>query len=134
MAKTRIGSNATFSGTQKGLTTVGSHCYAFSGKVTVGDTVTDLLDFHSGKGYIVAKVQMGYGQIDNPDDYEYEITFNGIEVFAYVVAHSLQQTEPDTVMNLLIPPLTQVTIRARNRTDDTTNPQYAMLVGRQYDA
>jgi len=136
MAKTKIGSNATFSGTQKGLTIIGEHCYAYSGKISVANTAIDLLEFNSGKGYIVCQVQMGYGQISGTDDYEYEITFNGIEVFAYVVNHSLSDigSEPDNFMNILIPPLTKVTIRARNRSDSDSNPQYAMLVGRIYDA
>jgi len=47
MAKTKIGSNATFSGAQLGLTTIGKdHCYAYSGaQVSNGGVDATLLSF-----------------------------------------------------------------------------------------
>jgi len=118
----------------KELNYLGRHVYAYSGSVAVAGSDVNLIDTTSGSGYIIAKIQMGYGQIDNPDDYEYEIKLNGIDIFAYVVAHSLSATasEPDNVINIIIPPYTHIQLVARNRNDDTSNPQFAILIGKVY--
>jgi len=49
MARTKIGTNAQFSGTGKGLVYVKDFCYAYSGAVTVDGTDDVALDFSTGK-------------------------------------------------------------------------------------
>jgi len=39
MSKTKIGSNAIFSGPQKGLTVIEDHCYAYSGSKAATDSI-----------------------------------------------------------------------------------------------
>ena len=55
MSKTKKGSNAIFTGPQKGLTTIGKHCYAYSGVVTTASSEATLLDFTTSKDYIYVK-------------------------------------------------------------------------------
>ena len=57
MAKTRIGSNATFAGTGKGLSYVGDFVMAYSGELSANDNETTYLLFQTGKGVITGMLQ-----------------------------------------------------------------------------
>ena len=58
MAKVKLGSNAIFTGPQKGLTIIGDHCYAYSGVVTLTSSFADYLNFTTGKETIVCDIQI----------------------------------------------------------------------------
>jgi len=108
MAKTKLGSNAIFSGPQKGLSMIGSHCYAYSGPIlsTGSDGADDqLLSFNTGKGYIIADC-IFQNDITSGSNTYFEIKYNGQTVVLNKEASS-SITEPWTWI-ILIPPLTFV--------------------------
>jgi len=110
MAKERIGSNAIFSGPQKGLTTIDKHCYAYSGRVTVTTSATTLLDFNTGKGYILADIQPTYFTADTGENVFYEIYINGSEIYASEIG-STTATTPYQDIRILIPPLSRFEVK-----------------------
>ena len=108
MSRTKIGSNAQFTSTGKGLTTIGNHAYAYSGKVTsTGSAGADdqLLSFNTGKGYMIMDC-IFQNDITSGSDVYFEIKFNGQTVVLNKEASS-SITEPWTWI-LLVPPLTFV--------------------------
>jgi len=133
MARTKIGSNAQFSGVGKGLTIIGSHCHGYSGEESVGSSNVNLLEFNTGKGYIVAKVQFSSTQ-SHTDNIQYQIRFNNITVFSYLITDATAYTDPDNPIRLVIPPLTYVLCMAKNISSGTTYTQNVALTGRVYDA
>ena len=123
---------ATFLAPSKGLSTLGSHCYAYSGIVSVDDTETFMLDFHSGKKYIVCKIQFNLPAITG-DDYLYQVYFNGNVVQSYNSQEALGTgSKPSTVIRLIIPPLTHVQCSADNVADSSSNDNIVSLIGRVY--
>lgn len=131
MAEQAIGANAIFSGPQKGLTTIGDHCYAYSGLTQVNDNETTLLLFNTGKKYIKAQIQFSYASNSN-QDFTYAIYFNGVIIQQYNVGNSLIYTSPDNFVNVIIPPLTEVKLTSRNLTDASGLDQIVSLIGRVY--
>jgi len=110
MAKTKLGSNAIFSGPNKGLTSIGEHVYSFSGPIlsTGSDGADDqLLSFNTGKGYIIADC-IFQNDITSGSNVYFEIKYNGQTVILNKEASS-SITEPWTWI-LLIPPLTFVQV------------------------
>ena len=75
MNETKQGSNAVFSGPNKGLNYIGEYCYAYSGLIQV-TTASELLNFTTGKNLIRAKFQFTMGE-DTTDNIVWEITLNG---------------------------------------------------------
>ena len=131
MAKTRIGSNAQFTGGQLGLSTIGDHAYAFSGIKTVSSATT-LLEFSTGKGYIVGKLEFFQGDLDLDWGKSY-VYFNNVEVIRQAIR--LGQAgfnETFDVINILIPPLTLVKCELEFGT--SSNAGSCSFVGRIYDA
>jgi len=138
MAKTRIGSNAIFSGPQKGLSIIGSHCYAFSGEVFVNNTTATLLEFSTGKGYIIAEFtqSVDYGNIGAGKFIGFNIQYNGVKV---VLNNSStrnygdnESNQPD-IVRILIPPFT--TVVTQGFSDQASdNPFFHSISGRVYVA
>ena len=55
MAKEQFGSNAQFTGSGLGISTIGKHLYGYSGARTIasgGSADTTMLDFATGKYYV----------------------------------------------------------------------------------
>jgi len=136
MAKTKIGSNATFTGAQLGLTTIGSHSYAFSGAVTNTTSYKNLLEWTSGKGYTVGTLTINgsvvVATVAGGNISVFLVSLNGVNV-ALVKTDSQAQDMPQTMtIPLLIPPLTRVTVESKS--DDTNGAVTVHFVGRVYDA
>jgi len=133
MAKKQIGSNATFSGSQKGLTTIGSeHAYAFSGIVACDDTATTLLDLSTGKYFIVAHLDFGTGSVSSRD-MKWRLSLNGEEVYSYVSSGTNQAgANPQNHIQMLIPPLTTLLVTSENESDNNSENQSIVLTGRVY--
>ena len=130
-----VPSNASVASTGLGLRYIGKeHCYALSGNVTIGNTKTDLLNFTSGSGYIVGKLQIALGDATT-DDFEYEIKFNDIGIFVYSIAGShLLHEQLDNFIPIIIPPQTLFSVNGDNLSSATGRANYAMLTGRVYGA
>ncbi len=107
MAKKQI---ATFLAPGKGLSVLGNHCYAYSGRITVTTSATTLLDFSVGKEYILADIQPTYFTADTGENVFYEIYINGSEVYASEIG-STTATTPYQDIKILIPPLSRFEVK-----------------------
>jgi len=133
MAKTKIGSNATFSGTQKGLTVLGDHCMGYSGVTAIANTEIFCLNFFSpGKRYIIAQGQIGSKDAEG-EDYVLKIYFNNIVVFSHIF-HQQGSTYVDipNSIPLMIPPATEVKISLQNIANTNSRDWTVHLVGKVY--
>ena len=135
MAKTKIGSNAIFTGVgPSSFTTIGNRCYAYSGYKKFSNSETTVLDFYTPNGYILSTWQysiMDDSETINEDDSNIKIKFNGSRVFVQVDSGSpnrVQNAWPD----LIIPPLTRVEVTVQNVTDASNLAAFVAMVGRVY--
>ena len=135
MAKEAIGANAIFSGPQLGLTTIGKHCYAYSGNITTTSSAATLLDFTTGKGYIYLKtLKMTISdQTVSGVDYSFTVKFNGQIILKefYTNPYSGRQPADSDNIYLIIPPLTHVTVDFLSSSGDKS--ACATLVGEHYE-
>jgi len=116
----------------KTLNYIGNHCYANSGVIAVNNVENFMLDFVSPKSYIVCKIQFNMPAATSNDDYLYQVYFNGVVVQSYNIGEPTDRAKPDTVLHLLIPPLTHVQCSADNITDTNALDQVVSLVGKIY--
>jgi len=131
MAKVKLGSNASYSGNQKGLTIVGGHCYALSGTQTVQASVT-VLSFTTGKYYIVGILDSFMGEGDTGFQ-ETILTYNGAEILNDFIEHGSGAHNSTRVpIHIVIPPMTAVTVALRFGI--STDNASAQITGRVYDA
>jgi len=113
---------------------IGNWAYAYSGIVDVEDLETDLINATSGNGYIISRIQFHYGPGDTSDDFFYRVRLNGEVVVCYGVTHTLQYTDPDNYLNILIPPVTEVRLTALRVGGSGTEQHSVTLTGRVYGA
>jgi len=117
MAKEAIGSNAIFTGTQKGLTITGSKCYAYSGNIIINNTTADLLTFNTGKHILEVNIYW-YGRIAHVGGskiIQQLVTFNGINIFDNTRLTGTGTPWQDfDVMPFIIPPFTLVNVSLAN--------------------
>ena len=112
------------------LNYIGKHVYGYSGSQGVSNTLKTLFeDVSHNTKYIVAKIQFTYEGTNTTQDYKYEIFLNDMQVFEYIVGNSGVYTSPDNVVNLVIPPNTNIKLKAINLTDSSSLPQAVILVG-----
>ena len=133
MAKTKLGTNAQFSGPNKGLTSIGQHVYAYSGRIVStgsGDAGDEMLSFHTGKGYIIVDC-IFQNDITSGSDTYFEIKYNGQSVILNKEASS-SITEPWTWI-LLIPPLTFVEVAWGTQSGATNFNGTVSISGKVYE-
>ena len=130
MAKEAIGSNATFTGPQQGLTIIGDYAYAYSGRIpSSGTSTVTLLDFATGKHTSDLMFSSDYSS-NSGNDAVWKITFNGQRVSSYYHNGGLTEPTNRTPFQLIIPPNTHVLIEALNQTGSETIYFYARLTGK----
>jgi len=127
MAKKQI---ATFLGPQLGLSVIGDHAYGYN-QISIADTETSVLSFHTGKEYIVGGIQLNI-VADTPDDYAYKVKINGQLVTGYLTLGAQQGTDANNILQVVLPPLCKVEVTAQNVTDTSSNIIVVSLVGRVY--
>ena len=125
MAKEAIGSNAIFTGTQKGLTVIGEHCYAYN-NANGDNNEFEVLNFTTGKEYITAIWRAGYAA-GTYRNYDFRLLFNGNQV---EIIFLLTSSSPSRDKVILIPPLTSVRVLAANTEDSTTQSVNAIVIGK----
>jgi len=105
----------------KNLNYIGRHVYAYSGEVSVANTETNLLDFRTGKEYIIGEIQVGSKAGEN-EDYEFKIYLNDAIVFSHLFNSQGSNTagEIANFVPIIIPPLTSVKISLDNIADTDT--------------
>jgi len=127
----KIGSNATFLGGQKGLITIGNHCYAYSGEVSVNQDPTTMLEFSIGEGYIIGEIQIACKGASG-NDFFIDVKLNDQSV--YIGFMSSDTTPYPTVSNpikLLVPANSLLSLTLEN--DQTaTRIWTASFVGKMY--
>jgi len=113
---------------------VGGHCYAYSGTVDVDATETDLLNFTSGAGYIVARWLPQYMVAAHVgDDFRFVVYFNNQIVASLIMAAAADRDAfYPGVVHLVIPPFTEVKATADNATQNVARLVGGILTGRVY--
>ena len=125
------GSQSIFAGSSKSFSFIDNRIYAYTGSVTVDENETVLFESKVGKGYVVAKWQPVYFQTSTTDDATFIVKFNGIEIFLCTVTGSTTDT-PFQEIDLVIPPLTLVTLTGYNRTDTSDIKVGGIITGKIY--
>jgi len=128
--KVKLGSNATFLGPQKGLAIVSDRCYAYSGEVSVTNSLKTLLEFQTESKVTVIEYFPIYFT-NNSEDFLYTVNLNGQAIHAVVLND--QDNTPFVGIKLLIPPNTLVTVTGIC-IDAATRTIGALMTGRIYDA
>jgi len=133
MARKQI---ATFLGPNKGLVTLGDHCYAYSGSFAASTTSTTRLLFTTGKYYIVGEIRLA-GMIDlttpaNGRIATMTIKFNNNIVLVDKTDAAEEDMPSANVSPLIIPPLTVVEVISDANDDDANYTGSISLTGRVY--
>jgi hypothetical protein len=104
-------------------------CYAYSGEVSVDDNETALLEFKTNTEYLDGLIQFNYIQVTS-ENFSYKVYFNDIVVQGYTVTHAIENTSPDNLIPIIIPPFTAVKLTAVNIEDDNSRGQIVSFTGR----
>ena len=129
--------SASIASTGKGIRYIGEHVYALSGAIESGGSAssadTSYLNFVSGAGYIVAKINWLNNQTSDTADNFINIKFNDVTVFAgrFKTGSDANHQNPKT-LHLLIPPLTKFEFLFDSSAAAVSNT--VVLVGRVYGA
>jgi len=126
---------ASYLGPQLGLTIVGQDAYAYSGPVAVADTATTLLEFTTGKYYIVGNWIGNYNQDVSEslasEDYRFTLSLNGTRI-ASCESSDAQGATRNTILNIIIPPHTLVKVEGRNYSGSGTEDVGAVITGKVF--
>jgi len=118
MAKTKIGSNAQFTGLSAVLNSLGEYVYAYSQtKIFDDDPQITLLEFNTGKR-IIKSQWFPYRTDTDSLDSRHTIYFNGLEVLNLNMSSGAVGVRAP--VELIIPPLTHVKVTIYN-IDNTSN-------------
>ena len=133
MARKQI---ATFLGPNKGLVTLGDHCYAYSGSFAASTTSTTRLLFTTGKYYIVGDIRLA-GMIDLATPANGRIATMTVKLNnSIVLVDKTDAAEEDmpsaNVSPLIIPPLTVVEVISDANDDDANYTGSISFTGRVY--
>jgi len=131
MAKLKIGANTIFAGGSKAFSFIDDRIYGYTGSVSVDNNETTLFDSQTGKAYVIAKFQPVYFDTASTDDATFILKFNGVNVYTCTVAESNKGT-PFQLVDLIIPPLTQVTLTGYDRTGTGPINIGGIFTGRVY--
>ena len=123
--------SASIASTGKGIRYIGNYCYAYSGLSNTSGSTVNYLEFTSGSGLIVSKIQPCY-RGDSTTNLSYIISFNGVEVFGLEITSSRDYSPYEKVL-LIIPPYTKVEISIANLQGGTVAAGVS-LTGRVYGA
>ena len=100
---------APFLGPQKGLVTIRSHCYAYSGVVNVAtDPGTTVLEFATPDQYIIANVSV-HTDANSGNNMEWRIKLNDVVIMQTEFDNSHSEETPSfaRAVTILIPPFTK---------------------------
>jgi len=127
----KIGSNAIFTGPQKGLISIGNHAYAYSGTIPIAGSFTEMLAFTTGKTYWLGDFRLE-GEFDDVagSTIQVKVSFNGEVILLAKTTEDRYGDRPE--ISLLIPPLTYVKIESTQNTGGDLDFQ-ALLVGKVYE-
>ena len=120
-----------------GIRYIGEHCYAYSGAIACGGSAgsadTSYLNFVTGSGYIVAKINWINQQTSGTADNFIQVNLNDISVFQGRMETGAESnhTNPKT-LHIVIPPLTKFEFLFDTSADSHINT--VVFTGRVYGA
>jgi len=135
-----VQASASVSATGLGIRYVGEHAYAYSGSYEASNTSATVLDFTSGSGYIVGKIELfGGTQFASPGEGAQttgQVAFNGevITVMKSVVKYPSDGGQTGDKCRVVIPPLTRVVVQIDSNEDNANELCHVILTGRVYGA
>ena len=137
MAKTKLGSNATFSGPQKGLTVIGRRFYAYSGNIPASGASVEYLNFSTGKDIYLGTLQfngtVNVANVTAGTVSAATIKLNG-SVIATLKADTQEEDSPPSVtQELLLPPNSVLQVSVISDADSATQVGSLIFIGRIYD-
>jgi len=103
-------------GTGKGLNYIGAYAFAYSGEVSVNNVETDLLNFSTGSGVIIATLNFNKNTGDG-DDIQYQAYVNSEVIQGWI--HDYSARGYRNIVNVIIPPYSQFKATATNDTSST---------------
>ena len=133
MSKTKSGTNAQFTSAGKGLTTIGNHAYAYSGTVPLTSSSQTMLEFNTGKKYIVFDTYFtGPTDFTDPNsgrEANFQISINGI-----IIAFAHTDTSEGYILEsarlrFLVPPLSLVKIEMDGNDASSAYLSSVMMTG-----
>ena len=129
--------SASVASTGFGIRYIGDWAYAYSGLITVNNDTVTQLEFTTGTGVMVAKYQFftDIESISSNRTIGFNIKLNSVLVIESVYFSSATTAvyDIDIPVELIIPPLTKVTIESvTSNTNDMST--YGTLTGRVYGA
>ena len=133
---TEIGSNAIFTGPQKGLTTIGNHCYAYSGNTEASTSSQTVLSFATGQDYIIGEFTFnGFIQVDNVSIRQGAISlvFNNVIIANQLTGDANEDMIAYVKQKVLIPPNTFVEAKVVAASGDSDNFATVIFVGKTYN-
>ena len=132
--------SASVAATGLGIRYIGEHAYAYSGSYEASNTSATVLDFTTGSGYIVGKVELfGGTQFASPGEGAQttgQVAFNGevITVMKSVVKYPSDGGQTGDKCRVIIPPLTRVVVQIDSNEDNANELCHVILTGRVYGA
>ena len=108
---------------------IGGKLYAYSGKIGVNSTPTNLFDVKTDNYTLVCKLSLANNTNAN-DDFNYKVYLNDVIVneWVYFRALTIDMAQPYPY-EFVIPPFTKVRIVAQNWSNNNTREQSATIVG-----
>ena len=129
---------ATFLGPQLGLSTIGSHAYAFSGQIQIDTSPVTPLLFTSGDTYLIGTVECIGPTLDsdpnNGQSALFLITLNGNEISTIKMDTENEDMPTLVSMPIVIPPRTEFKVTVDCGGDTSNMVSSCNIVGRIYDA
>jgi len=107
--------------------------YAYSGLIEVDDNETTLLEFDTNSEYIKGKVNFFYSEVISNDRFEYFIYLNDIVIVQYHVfgpSDSNGEHKLPSPIPIIIPPFTNVKLKASNTENTNSRKQCAIFSGK----
>mgnify|MGYP005828796039 CR=1 FL=1 len=137
MAKVKKGSNAPFPGGSKSISYIGDRVYAFSGTYDASTNQQTVLDFDTSEGYINAIWNLTQfvreDSVGSTESTVATISFNGIIIYQVMVGSSAVDSPTSQTVEMIIPPLTKVSVTLRSGTTAATRQATVLMIGRVYE-
>ena len=132
-------SSNVIAGTGLELNYIGDHCYAYSGKFSSSTTTQTMINFNTGSGTIIARIQCNGATADinsstvgNGATTTFTIKVNGI-IVARIKTDTSTEDMPTTAENeLILPPYTNLTVAAIGTENDDNLTPTINIIGRVY--
>ena len=123
------------SGTGSSLNYIGNWVSGYSGRVSINDSETALMDFTTGSELIVANVQFFYAvDASSAQNFAYTIKINGEIISKYIVNGSSTYTSANNPILLVLSPFSHVQLLAQNVEDSSSLEQAVTFTGEIQDA